>query len=141
MGLLDATVVLAQSEGAPAESADAVSDESDTQAVAPPERLYDLGEFHVQEVRSTSNETADVRFSLHLVLGDEVSDRVYEGLLEWRHRLRDQVITVVRLTETAEFAEPQLEMMQKLIRRRLNRLLPALQVKDLYLTEFTANEP
>ena len=70
----------------------------------PVPRHFDLGIFQIAQFRPTRNETIEMQFALHLVLPDEVDETVEKDLKSWKHRLREQVITAVRLTESRDFS-------------------------------------
>jgi hypothetical protein len=52
------------------------------------------------------------------------------------HKLRDQVITVTRMTPIIAFDEPQLDSFRRRVKLRLLRALPELAVEDVHISEF-----
>ena len=57
-------------------------------------------------------------------------------LNQWNRRLRDQVITAVRNTESKDFKESDLKKLQQMIRLRINRLLKSIRIEEIYITQF-----
>lgn len=101
---------------------------------------FELGEFRLRNFRPTHNETASIRFSLHLVLDPDAKPEALEELRHWQRRLRDQAIIAVRSAEAADLAEPELARVQRLIIIRLNRLPVARLIKGVYLTNFAVGD-
>ncbi len=102
-------------------------------------RVLDLGEFDLKNFRPTHNEMANIRFMLQLALAPGTSEATMAQMAEWRHRLRDQAITAVRMADFKDLAEPKLTRVQKLIMQRLKRMpLPA-PVVGVYLTDFAVS--
>jgi hypothetical protein len=56
-----------------------------------------------------------------------------------RHKVRDQVITIARLSSLADFDQPQLTGFRRRILLRLRRIMPELQIDDLYISDFRLN--
>jgi len=108
--------------------------EAETEEVRP---TIDLGMFQVKDFRPARNETAKLSFTIHLALQKSVSETTVEQLERWRHRLRNEVIIAIRLTETKEFLEPDLHKFRRRISLRVNRALKAILVSEALLTEFT----
>ncbi|MCA9257930.1 MAG: flagellar basal body-associated FliL family protein [Planctomycetales bacterium] len=130
----DAATAPEASTGAPSDSADA-SDEEAPQIV-----YFDLGEFKIKDFRPTRNETADVRFELQIELPPNPSEELTKRVANAKNRLRDQVIVAVRLSSTADFAEPHLIKLRKTILRRINRVLDNVRIESVYLTDFASAE-
>jgi hypothetical protein len=97
----------------------------------------DLGMFQVKDLRPSQNETAKIFFSVHLAMHQGVSQSTVKQLERWQHRLRDQVIIAIRLSEAQDFLEPDLAKFRRSISLRVNRVLKALLVSEAMLTEFT----
>jgi hypothetical protein len=102
--------------------------------------MFELGEFHLRNFRPTHNETASIRFSLHLVLDKEAKPEELAELQHWQRRLRDQAIVAVRSAEAADLAEPDLARVRRLILIRFNRLPVARLIKGVYLTNFAVGD-
>jgi hypothetical protein len=102
-------------------------------------RMFDLGEFDLENFRPTHNEIANIKFNLQLALAPGTSEETMAQMAEWRHRLRDQAITAIRTADFKDLAEPKLSRVQKLIMLRLKRMpLPA-PVTGVYLTDFAVS--
>jgi hypothetical protein len=114
---------------------------SATKPDSPTKRFFDLGEIHVREFRPPSNEVADVRFTMHILLDDDADARDLAALEQVRHRLRDQAIVAARLAATADYAEPTLDALLASILRRMKRAFPELPLQQLYLSAFSASAP
>jgi len=108
--------------------------ESETEKVRP---MIDLGIFNVKDFRPSQNETLKLSFSIHLALHNSVNKSTVKQLERWQHRLRNQVIVAIRLSETIDFLEPNLNKFRRTISLRVNRALKALLVSEVLLTEFT----
>ncbi len=123
----------------PAESNSATPAES-TKPVSAEEtvsRIYELGYFHVRQLRPTRNEMIDLKFELHLLMPEKAQEFGLETRLnQWNRRLRDQVITAVRNADTKDFKESDLKKLQRMIQLRINRLLKSIRIKELYITQF-----
>lgn len=106
------------------------------EAEVPVKRTLDLGRFKMRENRPTSNVTAKVTFEVQLSLSETVDEELYLLLEKWKHRLRDQVLTAARKTETKDFVEPTLYMFRRNIMLRINRMLRMKLVDEVLLTEY-----
>lgn len=96
----------------------------------------DLGRFKIHDLRPTRNETAKLTFSLHLAFSKELNEKQVEKLEMWKHRLRDQVITAVRITYIKDFQEPDLALLRRKILIRINRLFDRRVAEEVLLTEY-----
>jgi hypothetical protein len=115
----------------PTESTEPVSTEK---AVS---RIYELGYFHVRQLRPTRSETINLKFELHLLMPEKAQELGLETRLnQWNRRLRDQVITAVRNAESMDFKESNLKKLQRMIRLRINRLLKFIRIEEVYITQF-----
>lgn len=113
---------------------EAAASEQKVEVVRP---TIDLGAFHVKDLRPARNETAKLSFTIHLALQQSVSQSTVKQLERWQHRLRNEVLIAIRLTETKEFLEPNLDKFRRRILVRVNRTLKAILVSEALLTEFT----
>ena len=77
-----------------------------------------------------------MQFELHLVLPEGEGKAVEKELEFWKHRLREQVLTSVRLTDTKEFSEPELLRLRRVVRLRINRVLPTMRIDGVYMTRY-----
>ncbi len=95
-----------------------------------------LGKFKIKDLRPTRNETAKLTFTLHLAFSKSVTEDQVAQLEHWKHRLRDQVITAIRITEMKDFQEPDLSRFRRKILIRVNRLLKAKLAEEVFVTEY-----
>lgn len=131
-----AALPLANSTYAQQPDAAAVADEeSDAEQESVRPRI-DLGKFKINDLRPTRNETAKLTFSLHLAFSKDLNKAQVAELEHWKHRLRDQVITAIRITPTKDFQEPDLSRLRRKILIRVNRLFQANLAEEVLLTEY-----
>lgn len=96
-----------------------------------------LGDFFVRNVRGAENLKTRLSFSLYAAVPAE-REAEFRDLLEGRrHRVRDQVMTAVRLTETAALQEPSLARLKRRVLLRLRRTMPELKIDGLHFGAFT----
>ncbi|MEM8946783.1 MAG: flagellar basal body-associated FliL family protein [Planctomycetota bacterium] len=124
----------AQAQSAAAEETVEVDDESMEKLMKRP--TLDLGLFKVHDLRPTRNETAKVTFAIHLAFTEGVTEKQVEQLAEWKHRLRDQIITAVRASYIKDFQEPSLALLRRKILIRVNRLFERKVAEEVLLTEY-----
>jgi hypothetical protein len=98
--------------------------------------ILDLGLFRIRSSRPTDREVSDLKFALHLVLAPKISQAEFHRLELWLRRLRDQVITAVRGADAADFDDPELKRLHRLILFRVKRLPIGKSIVDVYLTDF-----
>ncbi|NOY30273.1 MAG: hypothetical protein GXP28_08875 [Planctomycetes bacterium] len=121
----------------PVHSQEVAQNEAPTESAEETRATIDLGTFQVKDLRPTRNETVKLSFAIHLALHPSVSQSTVEQLERWQHRLRDQVLIVIRLSATKDFLEPNLDKFRRSISLRVNRALKAILVSEALLTEFT----
>lgn len=102
--------------------------------------LLDLEKFRIRGCRRTDQEIIDLQFGVCLVLSSKTTEGDFHRLEHWKHRLRDQVITAVRTAEPADFVDPELRRLQRLIVFRLKRLPVCSGIIGVYFTDFTIDE-
>lgn len=98
--------------------------------------VFSLGDFDIKDLRPTRNQTAKLKFTLYLTFTKSLSESQIEQLENWKHRLRDQVITSVRITEMKYFQERNLKMLSRKILIRVNRLFEAKLVEKVLFAEY-----
>ncbi len=118
----------------PGEAASADAEPANEQETVRP--TLDLGDFKINDLRPTRNETAKVTFSLHLAFSKDLTKAQVTQLARWKHRLRDQVITAIRITPTKDFQEPDLSRLRRKILIRVNRLFNTKIAEEVLLTEY-----
>lgn len=102
----------------------------------PTRYIFNLGDFKINDLRPTRNVTAKLKFELHLTFTKSLTESQIEQLENWKHRLRDQVITTVRVTEMKYFHEPDLAMLSRTILIRVNRLFKAKLAEEVLFTKY-----
>jgi len=121
----------------PAHAQEVAKNETPAESAEEARATIDLGTFQVRDLRPARNETVKLSFAIHLALHPSVSQSTVEQLERWQHRLRDQVLIVIRLSATKDFLEPNLDKFRRSISLRVNRALKAILVSEALLTEFT----
>ena len=131
LGCLLSDPVAAQEAGetSPAEDTEATEQET----IRP---TLELGQFNIKDLRPIRNETAKLTFTLYLAFSESLDEQQVDQLEHWKHRLRDQVITAVRVTQMKDFQEPDLSSLRRNILIRVNRLLKSKSVEEVFLTEY-----
>ncbi len=113
---------------------DAQQEEEDKEPIR---QTLDLGRFRIRELHPAQGETTSVMLTLQLALSPKVKESTVEALQHWHHRLRDQTIIAIRVADTADFSEPGLKRLRRLILLRVNRLFKQPLVEEIFFTEFT----
>lgn len=98
--------------------------------------VFSLGDFDIKDLRPTRDQTAKLKFTLYLSFDKSLTESQIEQLESWKHRLRDQVITSVRITEIKYFQERDLKMLSRKILIRVNRLFEAKLVEKVLFAEY-----
>lgn len=96
-----------------------------------------LGSYYFREVRGTEGTKTRLSFSLYASVEQEHEAAFREILKAHEGRIRDQVITSLRLTETRDLNEPDLTRVRRRMLLRLRRTLPQLKIENLHFREFT----
>jgi len=115
------------------------ADSAETKSASEKETLrptLDLGQFKIKDLRPTRNVTAKVTFSLHLAFSNSLTKAETTELERWKHRLRDQIITAIRITPVKDFQAPDLDRFRHTILIRVNRLFQAKLAEKVFLTEY-----
>lgn len=127
-------------EPAPAEATEAEADgAAETEEDAEKEKprpIIELGYFKINDLRPTRNETAKLTFSMHLAFSKDLNETQRRQLEDWKHRLRDQVITAVRISMIKDFQEPDLSRLRRAVLIRVNRLFKEKLAEEVLLTEY-----
>lgn len=120
-----------------AANADKVADEKESDEKQKP--LYDgilLGEFYLKDFRPISGQKTKFTFTIYAVVETEEKKRLQPIFERRAKRIKDQVITAVRLSEDKDFEDPRLNRMRRRITFRLQRAMPELEFSDVYFTDF-----
>lgn len=110
--------------------------EGDTDEPKKMRPTVDLGKFQINDLRPTRNVTAKLTFSMHLAFSKELTKKQVEQLEGWKHRLRDQVITAVRISYVKDFQEPDLGRLRRNMLVRVNRIFQANLAEEVLLSEY-----
>ena len=97
----------------------------------------DLGSFEIQNLEPARALTSKITFELHLTLPEETSPADLATLEHWQHRLREQVIVAVRVSDIVDFLDPKLDRFRRHILYRVNRLLGQIKAQEVLLADFT----
>ena len=142
-GLVSAVhVTMAAANGVEQKTVDGITNSAEEAAPAEESeeeqvlRHFDLGIFQISQFRPTRNETIIVLFEAHLVLSNDADETLEKTLEFWKHRLREQVVTSVRLSETKDFSEPELFRLRRVIQLRINRIIPVVWIEGVYMPRF-----
>ncbi len=96
-----------------------------------------LGNIEIKNLEPANNQTTTMAFDLYLSFPPDTSSESIAALKHWKHRLRHQAIVAVRISELADFADPELKRFRKQILYRVNRMLKAPAAIDVLLANFT----
>jgi hypothetical protein len=97
---------------------------------------FSLGEYQVKDTRPVDNEKFTLEFHLYAMVKAENEKAVAALLPAWEHRIRDQVLTAVRLTPVDLFEEVELTNFSRRILLRLRRAVPELAIEQVVITDF-----
>jgi hypothetical protein len=99
-------------------------------------RGVELGEYKIRANYPVEAQKSTVTFVLHATVASERYDEARRLVEAHRNRVRDQVITVTRMTPLALLDEPELTSFRRRILMRLRRALPELPIDDVYVSDF-----
>ena len=124
-------IALAEAVAAPTEEHEEQTDEtSEIRGVL-------LGDFFFRDIRGAEGIKTRLSFSLYASVSEEHEGEFRRLLEKRRHRVREQVITAIRLTATADLQQPSLDRLKRRILMRLRRTSPGLGIGELHFREFT----
>jgi len=102
--------------------------------------VFEIGEFQIKNTLSAQHVTVQIHFSVSLILSSTTTVADVRALQHWQRRLRDQAITAVRSADPADFADPQLRRLRRLIMLRVRRLPTPAKIIGAYLTDFAVDK-
>lgn len=102
--------------------------------------VFELGEFKIRNTLPTHHVTVQIQFSVSLILSSTTTLADVHALQKWQQRVRDQTIIAVRSADPADFADPQLRRLRRLIMLRLHRLPTPAKIIGVYLTDFAVDK-
>ena len=103
---------------------------------APAPSAIDLGFYSLRDVRSAEDEKFRLNFALQARVEPDKLYEMEQFQKKSEHRIREQVLIAVRLSESKDFQEPKLMRLKRRIMMRLKRVLPNLEIQELYISEF-----
>lgn len=101
-----------------------------------PIRGIKLGEFLLRDFSPIEEMKMRLHFTLYAVVKREHAAAMEKHLHDHEARIRDHVLTAVRLVPWRAFEEPDLHTFRRRILLRLRRAMPDLEIEDLCLTDF-----
>jgi hypothetical protein len=128
----------AESAGGEGHGAPAAAEEEVVESDGPI-RGVSLGDFRIQAYHAIEAKRSTLSFTLYAVVSSDNAPAFKHLIENRRHKVRDQVITIARLSSLADFDQPQLTDFRRRILLRLRRIMPELQIDDLYISDFRLN--
>lgn len=111
--------------------------ESDPEAEVQPVWVgYEIGDFTIKDVRPAEGAKTRLSFTLHAAVIDEELPKFKKLASARTARIRDQVITSIRLSEPTAYQEADLGHLRRRILLRLRRALPELKIEEMLLSEW-----
>ncbi len=126
-----ALALVALLDGTSACAADSTKDKA-----APLPVGFRLGEFIVKDSRPVDNEKFTLEFELYALVDPGETERFAVAFAGLEHRVRDKVLTSVRLSPVELFEEPDLAGFRRRILLRLRRAVPELAIEAVLVTDF-----
>lgn len=97
---------------------------------------FELGDFMIKDYRPLRSEKIRILFTLHASTTEQDAKRFMRKLERNRMRVRDQVITAMRLADPTEFEDPDLRLIRRRLHLRLGRAVPDLPIEEIYFSDF-----
>jgi hypothetical protein len=101
------------------------------------EREVDLGQYALTSHQPATNRTLLVDFHLYAIVASEDEAAFRQRFEQNKHRFREQVIVTMRGAETADFADPGLGLIKRLILEKSNAVLGKPLLRSVIFSEFT----
>jgi hypothetical protein len=95
-----------------------------------------VGRFDIRDHRPVEGVKLRLGFTLYVEAEESKAAALKSRVKSYEHRLRQEVITVVRTTDPADFQEPELERFRRRLVMRLRRTMPELGIVRVLLGEF-----
>lgn len=99
-------------------------------------RGINLGEFHIRAYYPIEAQKSSVRFVMYAAVASERFEETRALVDSNQYKIRDEIITVSRMTPLPLFDEAELKSFRRRIIVRLRRALPDLVVDDVYVCDF-----
>ncbi len=97
---------------------------------------FKLGDYVVKDTRPVDNQKFTLEFELYALVEPAGVESFAIAFARWEHRVRDKVLTSVRLTPVELYEEPDLDGFRRRILLRLRRAVPELAIHDVLVTDF-----
>lgn len=95
-----------------------------------------LGEFQIRAYYPVEAQKSSVRFVMYAAVARERFEETRNTIDSNQHKIRDEIITVARMTPLPLFDEAELKSFRRRIVIRLRRALPELAIDDVYVCDF-----
>lgn len=99
-------------------------------------KAVSLGQYLISDLRAIEGAKLRISFELYLDADEEHLHELRELVGAYKHRIRSEVITAIRICEQTDFEEPDLDRMRSRVIARLKRALPELPIEKLYVGAF-----
>ena len=96
----------------------------------------ELGEFELREYHPVEGTRSTLEFTLVASVQVDAAERMQQLLEHRRFKVRDHVMTAVRVAPLEELDDPELASLRRRIELRLRRFLPELPIDDVLVTDF-----
>jgi flagellar FliL protein len=97
----------------------------------------DLGDYDVTSYQPSSGTALRIGFHLYGTLEKEKSEGFNEAMEACRHRVRDQVLIIVRSAEMADLADPGLGLIKRKILEKTNAALGRPMLHSVVFSDFS----
>lgn len=97
---------------------------------------YEVGNFSIKDIRPAEGAKTRLSFTLHAAVLDDELPRFKKLAAARQARIRDQVITSIRLSEPTDYQEANLGHLRRRILLRLRRALPELKIEEMLVSEW-----
>lgn len=114
----------------------AANDEPEAEAEEPVIEGVLLGRFYIRDIYGAEGAKVRMSFALYAAVTDEAASDFRAILSRTEARVKDEVLTAVRMSRLRDFQEPELERFRRRILMRLRRTAPRLAIERLLIGEF-----
>jgi flagellar FliL protein len=133
-------LVAGNDEDQAADKGDRAKDESGDDHAAPGSKEVALGTYHVVSFNPATGTSMSIDFELFgVVLAEDEADFAERYLLHER-RLNEQITIAIRSMESADFTDPGLGLIKRIILEKVNRALGKTLVREAVFSGFSFNE-
>jgi flagellar basal body-associated protein FliL len=115
-------------------------EESGKHAEAGEELEVDLGKFTVTSFQPSSNSTLMIDFHLFATIGGEDQSAYEKAYEENKHRVRDQIIVIIRGSEMTDLTDAGLGLIKRRILEKTNDILGKPLLRTVVFSEFAFME-